>query len=142
MWGGENCFEGWKERLLGLLDAGLEEIGGLEEDGGCQARAEAGGEVEDCFGCFRMLLAKVAVFCRCHAYMSRCQSSPAPLLCHCSTWRWTPQGQPGMMAARGASDVIGGSIPDRTLMGVAVGVGMEVFRGSPHAGTNLRQLPH
>jgi hypothetical protein len=46
---------------LGLLDAGLEEIGGLEEDGRCEAGTESGGEVEDGFGCFGELLAKVAV---------------------------------------------------------------------------------
>lgn len=61
MWGGENCFEGWEERLLGLLDTGLEEVSGLEEDGRCEAGTESGGEVEDCFGCFGELLAKVAV---------------------------------------------------------------------------------
>ena len=30
----------------GLLDAGFEKVGGLEEEGGCAAGAEAGEEVE------------------------------------------------------------------------------------------------
>lgn len=30
----------------GLLDAGLEKVGGLEEEGGCAAGTEAGEEVE------------------------------------------------------------------------------------------------
>jgi hypothetical protein len=32
----------------GLLDAGFEQVDGLEEDGGQHAGAEAGGEVEGC----------------------------------------------------------------------------------------------
>jgi hypothetical protein len=34
----------------GLLDTGFEEIGGLEEDGGCETGEEAGSEVEGGFG--------------------------------------------------------------------------------------------
>jgi hypothetical protein len=67
MGGGENGFEGREERLLGLLDTGLEEIGGLEENRGCETGAETGGEVEYCFGCYRAELARVAVLCRCQA---------------------------------------------------------------------------
>jgi len=86
MWGGEDGFEGREERLLGLLDTGLEEIGRLEEDRRRKARAETGREVKDCFGCCGVeLLAKVPVLCRCHAYMWRCPSSRAQLM-RCSTW--------------------------------------------------------
>ena len=52
MWGGEDGLEGWEEsRGLGLLDAGFEEVGGLEKDGRCEAGEEPCGEVEGCFGC-------------------------------------------------------------------------------------------
>jgi len=38
VWGGEDGFEGGEERVVsGLLDAGFEEVGGLEEDGGGEA---------------------------------------------------------------------------------------------------------
>lgn len=52
MWRGENGSEGSEEGLLGLLDAGFEEVGWLEEDGGGEAGAEACAEVEYCFGCW------------------------------------------------------------------------------------------
>jgi hypothetical protein len=110
MGGGENGFEGWEERLLGLLDTSLEEIGRLEENGGCETGAETGGEVEYCFGCCRAELARVAVLCRCQAhYMWRCPRSRALLMRRCSTWR-PPQGQPGTVAIQGARIVMGGSI--------------------------------
>jgi len=35
--------------VAGLLDAGFEQVGGLEEEGGRAAGAEAGEEVEACF---------------------------------------------------------------------------------------------
>jgi len=34
--------------VAGLLDAGLEQVGGLEEKGSCAAGTEAGEEVEAC----------------------------------------------------------------------------------------------
>ena len=34
--------------VAGLLDAGFEQVGGLEEEGCCAARGEAGEEVEAC----------------------------------------------------------------------------------------------
>jgi hypothetical protein len=50
---GEDGFEGGEEGVgfPGLLDTGFEKIGWLEENGGGEARAEACGEVEDCFRC-------------------------------------------------------------------------------------------
>lgn len=51
MRGGEDRFEGWKQGLVRLLNAGFEEVGWLEEDGGGEAGAEACCEVEYCFGC-------------------------------------------------------------------------------------------
>lgn len=37
---------------MGLLDAGFEKVGGLEEDGGGETGAETCCEVEYCFGCW------------------------------------------------------------------------------------------
>lgn len=51
MGGREDRFESWEEGggLLRLLDAGLEEVCWLEEDGRSQTGAEASDEMEWCF---------------------------------------------------------------------------------------------
>lgn len=47
MRGGEDGAEDWEEGGgAGLLDAGLEQVGWLEKDGGADAGEEAGEEVE------------------------------------------------------------------------------------------------
>jgi hypothetical protein len=53
VWRREDGAEDWKQgRGAGLLDPGLEEVGGLEEGRGAEAGEEAGQKVEGwvCFG--------------------------------------------------------------------------------------------
>ena len=50
-------------RGVGLLDAGFEEVGGLEEEGGEDAAGEAGGEVEDCLSKFLLDAARGLAGC-------------------------------------------------------------------------------